>query len=244
MKAIILAAGLGSRLRPITNEVPKCMVPVNGICIVDKQIDNLQKNGINDIYIIAGYKADILTAYIRKRYPLVTVIKNEKYETTNNMYSLYLCLSQIGSIDDFILMNGDVYYDANIIGGMIENSSKNLIACDRNGYMEESMKVTTKDCSNTISHISKKITSDEFYAVSIDVYKIGKDAGRVLLAEIIKMIEVLKNENLWTEVALDKIFSLVEFYPYVITGRWFEIDNHNDLQQAEELFKGDLLCLR
>ena len=60
MQAIILAAGLGTRLRPITDEVPKCMVSVNGIRIIDKQIDNLHKAGVKDIVVVGGYKADVL----------------------------------------------------------------------------------------------------------------------------------------------------------------------------------------
>ena len=64
MKALILAAGFGSRLAPITNDIPKCMVEVNGKSILSKQIDNLYENGITDITIISGYKADILERYV------------------------------------------------------------------------------------------------------------------------------------------------------------------------------------
>lgn len=69
MKAVILAAGVGSRLRPITNDIPKCMVSVNGIRIIDKQIDNLLKVGINEIYVVSGYKHDILIDHLIKSYP-------------------------------------------------------------------------------------------------------------------------------------------------------------------------------
>ena len=65
MKAIILAAGLGTRLRPLTDEVPKCMISVNGIRIIDKQINNLHKHGITDIIIVGGYKADVLKKHLR-----------------------------------------------------------------------------------------------------------------------------------------------------------------------------------
>lgn len=72
MQAIILAAGLGTRLRPITDEVPKCMVPVNGIRIIDKQIDNLHKAGVKDIVIVGGYKADVLKKHL-ERYNGITL---------------------------------------------------------------------------------------------------------------------------------------------------------------------------
>lgn len=240
MKAVILAAGLGSRLRPITNEVPKCMVPVNDIRIIDKQIDNLQQVGIKDILVVAGYKGSILQKHLQDTYPFVTIINNARYDETNNMYSLYLCQSFIGN-NDFFLMNADVYYDSNIIKGMYEDLHESLIACDCRKFMEESMKITI-DNGNRINHISKKISENEHYAVSIDVYKIGKSAQQALFTKIKKIIEVIKNENSWTEVALDEILGDVIFTPYVINGRWFEIDNLDDLQQAEILFSGDVLC--
>ena len=93
-----------------------------------------------------------------------------------------------------------------------------------------------------INHISKKITPEEHYAVSIDVYRISSEDSKVLFKEVEDTIFGRKDENSWTEVALDNIFKDTCFKPYVIDGRWFEIDNHDDLHKAEEIFKGDKLC--
>lgn len=239
MKAVILAAGLGSRLRPITNDVPKCMVPVNGIRIIDKQIDNLLRNGVKDIFVVDGYKAEILSSHLKEVYPQVHIISNPRYADTNNMYSLYLA-SQYVSGQEFILMNSDVYYDSNIIEGLLDGENQSKIACDRSGYLEESMKITLD--GEKINHISKKITEDEYYAVSIDVYRISQNDSITLFREIEDTIVARRDENSWTEVALDKIFNDTNFIPYVIKGRWFEIDNYDDLYNAEKLFIGDKLC--
>lgn len=239
MKAVILAAGLGSRLRPITNEVPKCMVPVNGIRIVDKQIDNLLVNDVEDIYVVDGYKAEILASHLKEVYPLVHIVSNPRYAETNNMYSLYLTAKFVKG-EEFLLMNSDVYYDADIIKGMLEGDNQSKIACDRSGYMEESMKITLD--GEKINHISKKITPEEYYAVSIDVYRISSDDSKTLFKEVEDSIIVKGDENSWTEVALDHIFKNANFRPYVIENRWFEIDDHDDLKRAEEIFKGDKLC--
>lgn len=238
MKAIILAAGLGTRLRPITNDVPKCMVSVNGQPIIDKQINNLIENGLlqSDIVVVGGYKGDILAKHIKELYPEVSVVSNSRYNETNNMYSLYLALTAIGECD-FLLMNADVYYDSNIIKGLIEHiEAPNAIACDRSQYLEESMKICTSK-EGYITHISKQITDKEYFAVSIDVYKISKDSSKALIKVIKDFIEVKKDENSWTEVALDMLFKTENFKPYIIGGRWFEIDNHDDLRAAEILFK-------
>lgn len=239
MKAVILAAGLGSRLRPITNDVPKCMVPVNGIRIIDKQIDNLLLNGVTDMYVVDGYKAEILADHLNESFPQVHIVSNPRYAETNNMYSLYLTEKYVRG-EEFLLMNSDVYYDANIIEGLLKGNNQSKIACDRSGYMEESMKITLD--GDKINHISKKITSEEYYAVSIDVYRISSEDSKTLFAEVEKTIIGRKDENSWTEVALDHIFKDANFKPYVIEGRWFEIDNHEDLRRAEEIFKDDKLC--
>lgn len=240
MKAIILAAGLGTRLRPITDRVPKCMVPVNGICIIDKQINNLLKGGVNEIIVVAGYKSNILREHLAK-YPSVKIIDNIRYAETNNMYSLYLAYQYIND-SGFLLMNSDVYFDANIIEGLLapELNGESLIACDKNGYIEESMKIMINE-QGEIKHISKKISELEYYAVSIDIYKLNQRASKILLSQIKDIIEVKKDENSWTEVALDCIFTQCRFMPYSIKGRWFEIDDYNDLHKAEEIFKGDII---
>ena len=239
MKAVILAAGLGTRLRPITNEVPKCMVPVNGIRIIDKQIDNLLSNGVEEIYVVDGYKAEVLAQHLKANFPQVHIVSNPRYAETNNMYSLYLTSIFVKG-EEFLLMNADVYYDSNIIAGMLQGENLSKIACDRSQYLEESMKITLD--GGKINHISKKISEADHYAVSIDVYRISVEDSKVLFKEVEDTIEGRKDENSWTEVALDKIFSKTSFKPYVIEGRWFEIDNHDDLHKAEEIFKGDKLC--
>ena len=238
MKAVVLAAGLGSRLRPITDEVPKCMVQVNGIRIIDKQIDNLQCSGVDEIYVVSGYKADVLDAHLRKAYPSVKIVANERYAETNNMYSLFLVRDYVCG-QEFLLMNSDVYFDRDVITGMLEGENISKIACDRSQYLEESMKITLDN--GKVNHISKKISEADHFAVSIDVYRISDMDSNVLFAEVEDTIRNRKDENSWTEVALDKVFGRTCFTPYVINGRWYEIDNHDDLAKAEELFKGDKL---
>lgn len=238
MKAVILAAGLGSRLRPITDSLPKCMVSVNNIKIIDKQIDNLLINGIYDIVVVAGYKYEILFKHINEKYPDIEVINNYRYNETNNMYSLFLTKEFVYN-DNFLLMNADVYYDSCIIKGIIQEPLISKIACDKSVFMVESMKITIDN--EKINHISKKINESEHYAVSIDVYYINSNDSKVLFQEIENTILVNKDENSWTEVALDNIFCKTNFQPYIINGRWFEIDNHEDLRKAELIFMNDKL---
>ena len=235
MKAIILAAGFGSRLRPITDEIPKCMVEVNNVKIIEKQISNLLHNNIKleDIIIVTGYKSEKIEKYLHEVYKGVNIIINKDYDKTNNMYSLYLTKDYIKD-ESFILMNADVYYEEEIIKELLASKCDNAIVCDDGEYIEESMKITKNN--NIINHISKKITKEEAYGVSIDVYKISKLAGQKLFNIIDHIINVEKDLNSWTEVALDMLLKEEDFYSLDMKYKWVEIDNFDDLKHAEAIF--------
>ena len=96
MNAIILAAGMGTRLRPLTNEIPKCMVEVKGIPLVERQIQFLHEAGIQDITLVSGYKAEKLD-YLREKYD-VDIVFNEKFNVCNNIYSMYKVLDRLNNI--------------------------------------------------------------------------------------------------------------------------------------------------
>lgn len=90
MKALILAAGIGSRLAPLTDEVPKSMICVTDKTILENQIEILQKNGITDITVVTGYKGSIIEEFVNQKYDNIRIINNIDYLTTNNMYSAFL----------------------------------------------------------------------------------------------------------------------------------------------------------
>lgn len=233
MKALILAAGLGSRLAPITDNFPKSLVMINGKPILVKQIENLIENGITDITIISGYKAEILQERIHSQFPKVQIINNVDYASTNNMYSAYLA-REVMDGQDFIMMNADVFYDSSVIKKLLAFDADNAIVTDIGTYIEESMKVV--EVNNRLLKISKTITSDEALGVSIDVYKFSAEAGSAFFKKCAEYIEDKKELNMWSEMALNDILPKVEFRACQLVGRWFEIDNHDDLIAAEKLF--------
>lgn len=233
MKAVILAAGMGTRLRPITDSVPKCMVKVHGVTIIENQINNLLDNGINEILVIGGYKYDILKDHVSKLSDDVRIINNKEYAVTNNMYSLNMAKEFVDN-EDFLLLNGDVFFEGEIIDRLINDSEPNMIVCDDGRYIEESMKIIIKN--GRIASISKQIIPEDAYGVTIDIYKFSSDASKKLFDTIHKIIFEDKNVNSWSEVAIDKILKHVYFVPLNIKNKWVEIDNHEDLAEAEKLF--------
>lgn len=233
MKALILAAGSGSRLAPVTDTCPKSLVPVNGKPILMKQIENLHENGVFDITIISGYKADILENAVHKNYSEIKIIENINYATTNNMYSAYLGRTVIDG-DGFLMMNADVFFDASVIEGLLACEAPNAIVVDVGRYLDESMKVIEK--SGRLINISKTIVREAALGASIDVYKFSAEGGAEFFKKCAEYIEEKKELNKWSEVALNDILSTVVFKACPLKGRWYEIDNYDDLKAAEKLF--------
>lgn len=233
MKALILAAGFGSRLAPITDVCPKSLVPVNGKPILMKQIENLHTNGITDITIVSGYKADYLEQTVHEVYPDINIIESVDYATTNNMYSAYIARDAMCG-EGFLMMNADVFFDASVITKLLEFEAPNAIVTDIGTYLEESMKVVEKE--GHLVQISKAITPDDALGASIDVYKFSAEGANAFFAKCAEYIEEKKELKKWSEVALNDILTQVEFKACPLDGRWYEIDNHEDLRTAEELF--------
>lgn len=236
MKALILAAGLGSRLRPLTDKIPKCMVKVNGVSIIDKQIMNLKMNGIKDIYVITGYKREVLEKNLVENYSdlNINIIANDKYDKTNNMYSLYLSKEYLYD-SEFIMMNSDVFFEEDVIKDLANKNYENLIVCEKGNYNEESMKIVVND--EVVNKISKQINKEDAYGTSIDVYKFGADASKKLYDIIYDYLYVKKDLNSWSEVAINDLLKISDFKALDTKCKWMEIDNHEDLAVAEKKFK-------
>ncbi len=234
MKALILAAGIGSRLAPITDNIPKALIPVNGKPIIINQIENLRKCGIEDITVISGYKSDIIKLEINNNFENIKIIESKDYLTTNNMYSAYLAKDVIGE-SDFIMMNADVFCDLSVIKSLIDFDNDDAIIVDEGNYITESMKVVLSD--GKLVEISKEIPEYRSWGCSIDIYKFSKQSGMQFFNKCAEYINEKNEMKKWSEVALNDILPFCDFKPCPLNGRWFEIDDLKDLKSAEELFK-------
>ncbi len=238
MKAIILAAGIGSRLRPMTADRPKCLVKVAGKPILDHQIDAFTAAGIRDIIIITGYEASKIRKRCKHRKNVrITLVDNRDFSSTNNMYSLYLSAKKVRG-EPFLLSNGDVVFDPTIVKDLLDAEASSAIAVEQGAYVEESMKITVNS-KGMANAISKKIPAEEAYGVSIDLYKFSAEASETLFRCIVETVEERENLNAWTEVAIHELIhsGVLKMAPFDIDGRpWVEIDNHDDLILAQRRF--------
>lgn len=234
MKALILAAGLGTRLAPITDDFPKCMTEVaEGKTIIEKQIENLHYVGIFEITVISGYKSDILRNFLLSKYQNINIIESVDYKTTNNMFSAFLGKPYVSG-HNFLMMNADVFFDVSVLESLLEFDSQDAVVTDIGRYIEESMKVVEE--SGRLVKISKTISPQDALGSSIDVYKFSPRGGQLFFSKCNEYINEKKELKLWSEVALNDIMPSADFKACPLNGRWFEIDNHEDLLQARKLF--------
>lgn len=127
-RALILAAGQGTRLRPLTNNIPKCLVQLCGKSLLQRQIDTLKACGVENIQIVTGYCSENIEVL---GYP---TSKNREYETTNMVYSLFTACDFFNTAEDLIISYGDIVYDQDNLQRLIDCSDEIAIMNDREWF--------------------------------------------------------------------------------------------------------------
>ncbi|MBU2933893.1 sugar phosphate nucleotidyltransferase [Vibrio cyclitrophicus] len=238
MIAVILAAGVGSRLRPMTNDKPKCLVTTAGKTILQYQLDTYKEAGIKELVIVVGYEGQAIKDYCKHIKDFnITIVENTIYEDTNNMYSFYLAKEYVKG-KAFILNNADLSVDSSLVSKMLSDSRSDLVAVDAGLFNDESMKVSLNS-DNKIIDISKQVSESNSFGCSIDFYKFSEESSDLFFNELENIIEVDKNLKDWTEVAMQRLFQsqALKFEAFDIEGLpWVEIDNYDDLALSDEIF--------
>ena len=147
-RAIIMAAGIGTRMRPLTLAVPKPLIPVNGVRMIDTVVDALHQNGINEIYVVVGYLKDQFYQWVKDKNG-VRIIDNPYYATCNNISSLYVAREHL---EDCIILDGDqIIYNPEILKPQFMRSGYNAVWCegDTREWLMEVEDGIVQSCSRT-----------------------------------------------------------------------------------------------
>jgi choline kinase len=181
MKAVILAAGQGTRIRAVHGERPKCLITVDDKTILDHQIEGLLPSGIDEIAIVVGYEKQQIIRHVHRRFgrhtPKITFIENPAFAITNNIYSLWLAREWIRG-DGFVCLNADVVFDPQILSAAIRTGSHVSMIVDPE-WRDETMKVIIAE--GQVVRMSKKISRLEFSGTYIGITVFQQPANALFL---------------------------------------------------------------
>ncbi|MDQ3334626.1 MAG: phosphocholine cytidylyltransferase family protein [Myxococcota bacterium] len=184
MKAVILAAGVGSRLAPLTNDRPKVLVEVLGTPIIFRQLDHLAKAGIHsrDVVVVGGYRIDALKAALKAGGYECQIVLNEKYEPWGNFFSLQVAEPLLRG-HAFLQLDGDVIMDDKILPRLIAAPGEALLATDPTAELDDdAMKVQLED--GRVVGLDKKLDPKKCMGEYIGVTKLSAAAGAAVFKEL------------------------------------------------------------
>jgi choline kinase len=236
MKAIILAAGIGSRIKEITELKPKCLIDIGNKNILQRQIESFLQLGVEEIIIIGGYKIEMITEFCNSlAVKNIKIIENIDYLETNNMYSLFLAKKETYG-ENFLLINGDVVFDDKIAEVAIENEGSSIAFYDSGNTDEEELKLETKNgCAYAI--LPKGPIAPNCDGSTIGMFLFNEESSKYLFDDIETVIYKKGLKNEWFEMSLNDVFKQCHFSAINIKDTpWIEIDTFNDLKIAEKLF--------
>ena len=243
MQAIILAAGMGKRLKELTSNATKCMVEVNGEMMIHKTLMHLEKLNLNKIVLVVGYEGQQLMDYVNSlglKTPVEYVV-NDVYDKTNNIYSLYLAKEYLLQ-DDTLLLESDLVYEEAVIRKLVDTPYPSLVLVDKfESWMDGTcMKLDENDCiADFIPGKYLKFSEKENYYKTVNIYKFSAGFSKNTYVPFLSAYEKAMGENEYYEsvIKLIALLETKEIRAKRLNGQiWYEIDNIQDLNIAESLF--------
>lgn len=233
-----MVAGEGQRIRSLT-DAPKCFLEINGCTILENAINCLTKEGITNVVLITGYKAECFRNVISKLNADVNValVHNPLYKETNNMYSLFLARDFLK--DGALVFDGDIFFEQEILHKVIADERTDCWAGDLYRTLEGS--VLTKNDSGKIINIEivrqKALESSANRFKSAAIIRISSALGKKFSNWLEQEVN-RKNTNVYIDLVLAKNLDQHDIFVADISGlKWFEIDTEDDYELAKKIFK-------
>ena len=238
MKAIILSAGQGKRLLPLTANRPKCTITIHGRSILEWQIHELIKFGINRIDVVVGFGADTVETVIGNQTNSHTIrtLYNPFYALADNLISCWVARNEM--MEDFILLNGDTLFEPAILERVLQAPSAPiaLVTDEKSQYDADDMKVIAQD--NQLLRIGKTLDVQTVTGESIGMIRFQQEGPQLFRSAIEHRVKQPKALKQWYLSLVDELAQQGHVSTVSIKGMvWAEIDNPNDLHQAETLLK-------
>ncbi|HVY62771.1 MAG TPA: phosphocholine cytidylyltransferase family protein, partial [Planctomycetota bacterium] len=243
MKAVILAAGIGRRMRPFTDRMHKTLLPIAGTTILGRIVDSLRACGVEDVTVVTGYRDAELRAFLAERYPdaRFSYVHNPRYRETNNIASLALVLAGPPARDDVLLIESDLIYEPEVIRRLVDAPPGNVALVDRYGPGMDGTVVAVE--GGVIAHVypphlqgEKFDFGDKFK--TLNIYRFTREFWNGTLARLITCWASL-DESCYYEHVLGMIVYMQRERVHALDvagGTWAEVDDPNDFNVARFKF--------
>ncbi len=239
MQAVILAAGIGKRLRPLTDFVPKCLVEVNGKPILVNTLEILESYGIEETILIVGYLREKVYETVGDRFGKMRIsyVENLEYNTTNNVYSLWFAKDHLNR--DTILLESDVYFEGTLIDKLLSERESCTVLLDRfQPHMDGTVVEMSPD--NIIRRLIPSRDQHPGFDFSdkyktVNVYYFSKEFLQRYFVPHLDLYVKTQSITEYYEIILGALiyYGKPEIYGTVVDGiKWFEIDDESDLARA------------
>lgn len=246
MQAIILAAGMGKRLKELTQNNTKCMVKVNGVALIDRMLHQIEKQNVSRIVIVVGYERQKLIDYIKTlgiKTP-IEYINNPIYDKTNNIYSLALAKEWLCK-EDTLLFESDLIFEDSVLDAIIADPRDTLALVDKYESWMDGTCVKLADDDSIEAFVpgkNFKFAEIKDYYKTVNIYKFSKHFSETHYVPFLDAYQAALGENEYYEQVL-RVITMLDT-PVIKAKRlngqkWYEIDDIQDLDIAESIFTPD-----
>jgi len=242
MQAVILAAGIAKRLRPLTETTPKCLLDIGKKNLLHRTIENITENGINDFVFVTGYRENMIRDYLVRNFQGINkiILTNPDYENNNNSYSLWMTKDFIK--EDMLLLDSDILFDKNIIKKLLNSNHENCLAVNVTDKLDAEQIKVIIDEHDKILHIGKEIGIKESIGESIGIERFSKNYLKELYNILDRKIVKENNVNEFYEASFQEIIDKNNLrnslYSIDVSEyECMEIDTIEDYKYAFDLYK-------
>ena len=241
MIGVILAAGMAKRLRPLTDDRPKCLLKVGDRTLLQRTVDAVIAAGISELVVVTGYREQMICDFLSEHYPSLTIhfINNQDYAHNNNIFSLWLT-RPFTEGKDFLMLDSDILFDPAILPALLKEDSS-VLALNRHELGEEEIKVIV-DESGRVKEISKVCDIKKAVGESVGIEKISASFSSALFKELQQMIEKEGLIDVFYERAFERLIPQGYTFRIVDTTDFFsiELDTVEDFENAKRLIPEEL----
>ena len=233
--ALLLAAGTGTRLRPLTADFPKCLTEVAGQSILGRLVDNLFLQGIERLVVVVGHQGDRIRDFLRHHASGMRIdyVFNPDYRTTNNIYSLWLARCQIR--ESFLLVESDLVFDASMLADMLHPDK---IAISNILPWMNGTTVSLNGTGRRVAGFHSGLRFDARRYKTVNLYSLSLKTWKSVEERLSRYVSEGRLGEYYEVVFADMVAdgSLAFDAVFFDTDRWYEIDTLVDLDEAEKLF--------